>query len=95
MHEEIKLTWEDMHSIKMEKIPTTIIKIDFYKAYDKVSWLFLSFFLLHNWFSFELVSWIMGCAVDYWDPDSETFHIDRMSLSIEVEDIYFIIGLSE
>ena len=28
--------------------------------------------------------------VDYWDPDSESFHIDGMSLTIEVEDIYFI-----
>ena len=32
--------------------------------------------------------------MDYWDPDFETFHIDGMSLSIEVEDIYFITGLS-
>ena len=26
--------------------------------------------------------------VDYWDPDSESFQIDGMSLTIEVEDIY-------
>ena len=32
--------------------------------------------------------------VDYWDPDSESFRIDGMSLTIEVEDIYFITGLS-
>ena len=32
--------------------------------------------------------------VDYWDPDSESFQIDGMSLTIEVEDIYFITGLS-
>ena len=32
--------------------------------------------------------------VDYWDPDSKSFHIDGMSLTIEVEDIYFITGLS-
>ena len=32
--------------------------------------------------------------MDYWDPDSETFQIDRMSLSIEDEDIYFITSLS-
>ena len=31
---------------------------------------------------------------DYWDLDSETFHFDGMSLSIEFEDIYFITGLS-
>ena len=33
--------------------------------------------------------------VDYWDLDSESFHINEMSLTIEVEDIYFIIGLSQ
>ena len=32
--------------------------------------------------------------VDYWDLESETFQINGMSLSIEVEDIYFITGLS-
>ena len=32
--------------------------------------------------------------VDYWDPESKSFHIDSMSLTIEVEDIYFITGLS-
>ena len=37
---------------------------------------------------------ILQLLVDYWDPDSETFHIDRMSLNIEDEDIYFITGLS-
>ena len=32
--------------------------------------------------------------MDYWDLDIETFHIDGMPLSLEVEDIYFITGLS-
>ena len=32
--------------------------------------------------------------VDYWDPNLESFQIDGMSLTIEVEDIYFITGLS-
>ena len=32
--------------------------------------------------------------VGYLDLESETFQIDGMSLSIEVEDIYFITGLS-
>ena len=31
---------------------------------------------------------------DYWDPDTKTFHIDKMPLILEVEDIYFITGLS-
>ena len=30
---------------------------------------------------------LLQLLVDYWDPYSETFHIDGMSLSIEVEDI--------
>ena len=37
---------------------------------------------------------LLQLLVDYWDPDSETFQIDGMSLSIEVKRIYFIIGLS-
>ena len=37
---------------------------------------------------------LVQMLVDYWDPDSESFHIDGMSLTIEVEDIYFITGLS-
>ena len=32
--------------------------------------------------------------VDYYDPNFESFQIDGMSLTIEVEDIYFITGLS-
>ena len=37
---------------------------------------------------------LLQMLVDYWDPYSESFQIDRMSLTIEVEDIYFITGLS-
>ena len=37
---------------------------------------------------------LLKMLVDYWDPDSESFQIDGMSLTIEVEDIYFITGLS-
>ena len=32
--------------------------------------------------------------VDYWDPDLKSFQIDGMSLTIEVEEIYFITGIS-
>ena len=32
--------------------------------------------------------------VNYWDPYSQSFQIDGMSLTIEVEDIYFITRLS-
>ena len=36
----------------------------------------------------------MQMLVYYWDPNSKSFHIDMMSLTIEMEDIYFITGLS-
>ena len=38
---------------------------------------------------------LLQMLVDYWDPDSESFHIEGMLLSIEIEDIYFITGLSQ
>ena len=37
---------------------------------------------------------LLQMLVDYLDLDSESFHIDGMSLTIEIEDIYFIAGLS-
>ena len=37
---------------------------------------------------------LLQMLVDYWDLDSESFQIDGMSITIEVEDIYFITGLS-
>ena len=37
---------------------------------------------------------LLEMLVNYWDPDSDSFRIDGMSLTIEVEDIYFITGLS-
>ena len=33
---------------------------------------------------------LLKMLVDYWDPNSESFQIDGMSLAVEVEDIYFI-----
>ena len=37
---------------------------------------------------------LLQILVDYWDLDSESFQIDNISLTIEVEDTYFITGLS-
>ena len=38
---------------------------------------------------------LLQLLVDYWDSDTDTFHIDGMSFNIEVENIYFITGLSQ
>ena len=37
---------------------------------------------------------LLQLLVHYWDTEFETFQIDGMLLSIKVEDIYFITGLS-
>ena len=37
---------------------------------------------------------LLQMVVDYWDLDLESFQIDGMSLTIEVEEIYFITRLS-
>ena len=37
---------------------------------------------------------LLQMLVDYWDPNTEYIQLDGMSLTLEVEDIYFIIGLS-
>jgi hypothetical protein len=37
---------------------------------------------------------LLQFLVDYWDPDSESFNLDGKPLRIEVEDIYFLMGLS-
>ena len=37
---------------------------------------------------------LLQMLVDYWDLESKSFHINEMSLSIEIEDIDFISGLS-
>jgi hypothetical protein len=37
---------------------------------------------------------LLEMLVGYWDPDSESFNLDGKPLRIEVEDIYFLTGLS-
>ena len=37
---------------------------------------------------------LLEMLVNYWEPDQDCFIIDQMPLHIEVEDIYFITGLS-
>jgi hypothetical protein len=37
---------------------------------------------------------LLEMLVGYWDPESESFNLDGKPLRIEVEDIYFLTGLS-
>jgi hypothetical protein len=46
IHEAIKCAQEGTHSIKSQKRPILVIKIDLAKAYDRVPWLFMRLLLL-------------------------------------------------
>jgi hypothetical protein len=37
---------------------------------------------------------LLEMLVGYWDPESESFNLDGKPMRIEVEDIYFLTGLS-
>ena len=37
---------------------------------------------------------LLEMLIDYWNVDEEAFMIDQMPLRVEVEDLYFIMGLS-
>jgi hypothetical protein len=37
---------------------------------------------------------LLEMLVGYWDPDSESFILDDKPLKIDVEDMYFLTGLS-
>lgn len=51
----------------------------------------LKFFKLSN---IEANTRLLQMILDYWNIEEDAFMIDQMPLRIEVEDIYFITGLS-
>ena len=40
-------------------------------------------------------TWLLEMLVHYWDLEKEVFMIDQIPLQIDLEDIYFITGLSQ
>lgn len=50
---------EIIHEVKKKKLPTVILKLDFEKAYDKISWSFLSEVLHHKGFDAGFIHKIM------------------------------------
>jgi hypothetical protein len=57
----VSLAQEALHSIKVQKIPSFVLKIDLSKAYDKVNWTFLRLALIKMGMNLITVNWIMGC----------------------------------
>jgi len=48
IHDAVGLAQEGMHTIKVDKIPAVILKIDLAKPYDKVNWLYLKIVIDSN-----------------------------------------------
>lgn len=61
IHEVIGVSQEGMHSLKSHKLKGVILKIDFSKAYDKVSWVYIRIILTHLGFKIGFIRWIMSC----------------------------------
>lgn len=53
---------EIIDSCKKRKIPATILKLDFHKAFDSVSWNFLEWSLSQMSFPHQWVVWIKACV---------------------------------
>ena len=51
----------------------------------------LKFFKLPN---MKANTRLLELLIDYWDVEEEAFMIDQIPLRVDVEDIYFITGLS-
>ena len=61
----IGVSQEFLHSIKVKKLSSLILKVDLAKSYDKVNWVFLRLILLHIGLLVEFMNWILVCV--YWD----------------------------
>ena len=53
---------ESMRWLKKNKIPGTLIKLDFHTAYDSVNWNFLKKVMSELGFGHKWISWIMECV---------------------------------
>jgi hypothetical protein len=58
----IGTTQECIHSIKVKKSKSLILKLDLKKAYDCINWDFLRLILLQSGFSINFTNWILGCV---------------------------------
>ncbi len=61
IHDVDGVAKECLHSIKMNKKPHLVFKMDLEKAYDKVSWSFLTLILLYIVLDYAVTKWIMAC----------------------------------
>ena len=53
---------ESLRWLKKKKIPGSLLKLDFHKAYDFVNWSFLELVMSKLGFGRKLIGWIMNCV---------------------------------
>jgi hypothetical protein len=63
IHEVVGVAEKGMHTIKTKRIPAMVVKIDFSKAYDRVSWLYLRMMIIHLGFQLPFVNRVMSCIL--------------------------------
>ena len=61
LHDAVSLAQEAIHTIKKEKECAFSLKLNFYKAYDRVRWIFIRFILIQIGMDIEMVEWITEC----------------------------------
>jgi hypothetical protein len=57
----VGITQECLHSAKLKKLNSVILKLDLKRAYDSVSWQFLHLLLDQIGLDRLVINWIMGC----------------------------------
>ena len=53
---------ESLSWLKKKKIPGTLLKLDFQKAYDSVNWSFMRMVMMKLGFGRKWIGWIMNCV---------------------------------
>ena len=60
-HDVAGLAQEGLHWVKLNNLPTRVLKIDLFKAYDKVNCMLIRLVLLQLVMDINTINWIMGC----------------------------------
>jgi hypothetical protein len=56
------LAQETLHSVRVKRQFTKVIKLYLPKSYDRVRWLYLRLKLFHLGFNLSFVNWVMRCV---------------------------------
>ena len=60
IHEAVGIIQECLHSIHVKAMKSVVLKIDLFKAYDRVNWIFLWVIMTKMRFSVSFITWVMS-----------------------------------